>query len=286
MGEGSSPLTRGKPRWPQQRPRTRRLIPAHAGKTRRLRYRRGERRAHPRSRGENIWNTPWSTLAGGSSPLTRGKRVFRRELRRTNRLIPAHAGKTARICASVSMRTAHPRSRGENYAVSSPYSSKRGSSPLTRGKPHFHGLGHLVLRLIPAHAGKTFPEATDADPYKAHPRSRGENSAVLCQPLRQAGSSPLTRGKRLSDILRSVVLRLIPAHAGKTEVFGLFVGALGAHPRSRGENSGSMFATAYPTGSSPLTRGKRQRIPARAGGRGLIPAHAGKTSTAHARIAA
>ena len=33
LRSGSSPLTRGKPRWPQRRPRTRRLIPAHAGKT-------------------------------------------------------------------------------------------------------------------------------------------------------------------------------------------------------------------------------------------------------------
>ena len=50
---GSSPLTRGKPRR-ADRPRSwRRLIPAHAGKTRPTRHQRRTAWAHPRSRGEN-----------------------------------------------------------------------------------------------------------------------------------------------------------------------------------------------------------------------------------------
>ena len=50
---GSSPLTRGKPRGRSHRPPSRRLIPAHAGKTRPIRASRPWSRAHPRSRGEN-----------------------------------------------------------------------------------------------------------------------------------------------------------------------------------------------------------------------------------------
>ena len=76
--EGSSPLTRGKRRHPPARRDHGRLIPAHAGKT-------GDRYqdahppgAHPRSRGENHRGGLRSIAAGGSSPLTRGKRLARR----------------------------------------------------------------------------------------------------------------------------------------------------------------------------------------------------------------
>ena len=70
---------------------------------------------------------------------------------------------------------------------------------------------------------------------------------------------------------------LIPAHAGKTEKMVLMPSHTPAHPRSRGENTGAPSGRVYPPGSSPLTRGKPQREPARPGDNGLIPAHAGKT---------
>ena len=54
--DGSSPLTRGKlPNCPE-RPSERRLIPAHAGKTGARAGQRGWKTAHPRSRGENIFD--------------------------------------------------------------------------------------------------------------------------------------------------------------------------------------------------------------------------------------
>ena len=53
LTSGSSPLTRGKPHHRRQSARHRRLIPAHAGKTRRHSYPTCTRTAHPRSRGEN-----------------------------------------------------------------------------------------------------------------------------------------------------------------------------------------------------------------------------------------
>ena len=91
---GSSPLTRGKRHHPVLQRVRGRLIPAHAGKTFQAELEMIQDRAHPRSRGENlIWSLPDAT-AGGSSPLTRGKR--RRGSRRLRNcgLIPAHAGKT------------------------------------------------------------------------------------------------------------------------------------------------------------------------------------------------
>ena len=50
-----------------------------------------------------------------------------------------------------------------------------GSSPLTRGKPLTPIIDLIVMRLIPAHAGKTGDAATRQTSQRAHPRSRGEN---------------------------------------------------------------------------------------------------------------
>ena len=75
-------------------PRWCRLIPAHAGKTRRLVCLAVRARAHPRSRGENGAGAVTGAGAGGSSPLTRGKRSVTISATASVGLIPAHAGKT------------------------------------------------------------------------------------------------------------------------------------------------------------------------------------------------
>ena len=71
--------------------------------------------------------------------------------------------------------------------------------------------------------------------------------------------------------------RLIPAHAGKTNLKRNVVSAPWAHPRSRGENVSVFSTDGRPPGSSPLTRGKPTRSPASPSTPRLIPAHAGKT---------
>ena len=72
----------------------------------------------------------------GSSPLTRGKHGFDIRAEGLERLIPAHAGKTALVTASIPIVAAHPRSRGENRRLPGRLGIRYGSSPLTRGK-HF-----------------------------------------------------------------------------------------------------------------------------------------------------
>ena len=71
----------------------------------------------------------------GSSPLTRGKQHRGHRRLGLHRLIPAHAGKTDPLTASLSRPAAHPRSRGENFARVPVGKTCAGSSPLTRGKP-------------------------------------------------------------------------------------------------------------------------------------------------------
>ena len=132
--QGSSPLTRGKPKRLAPWLGCPRLIPAHAGKTRSMRRRRSWLRAHPRSRGENGSDRNGGQLLGGSSPLTRGKRRGRQACRSRRRLIPAHAGKTTPPPEAREPLWAHPRSRGENERAPWHEVSRRGSSPLTRGK--------------------------------------------------------------------------------------------------------------------------------------------------------
>ena len=173
----------------------------------------------------------------GSSPLTRGKHAGRHAAHARQRLIPAHAGKTLPREEQVPARRAHPRSRGENALDARPHAVNEG--------------------LIPAHAGKTFraSRACTSDP----------------------GSSPLTRGKHWRGVRRPYQLGLIPAHAGKTSAPRVAAARSWAHPRSRGENVFPSACHAVDAGSSPLTRGKRVVCAAVCLGRGLIPAHAGKT---------
>ena len=254
---GSSPLTRGKRTNKLLPRRPKRLIPAHAGKTRP--HRPGHR-------------TP-----DGSSPLTRGKPRGRAQPRRGNRLIPAHAGKTRGIRRWERLRRAHPRSRGENSITRPIRGAARGSSPLTRGKRRSYPGWRGHSGLIPAHAGKTMRSMRRCSPPSAHPRSRGENHVTRTQRHATPGSSPLTRGKLRVSMVGPFGLGLIPAHAGKTGYPSLIAACLAAHPRSRGENHIVCVAQATPRGSSPLTRGKPHSVPCLVDSFGLIPAHAGKT---------
>ena len=213
--------------------------------------------AHPRSRGENRPRTDDWGNPSGSSPLTRGKpdRLQRRE--QAPGLIPAHAGKTPPRPRRSSHRRAHPRSRGENPPASLPGSGMGGSSPLTRGKPAGTLASELRRRLIPAHAGKTMSAWVGAYSDGAHPRSRGENVRRDERGGIVSGSSPLTRGKRGFVDEGSRLRGLIPAHAGKTGDCRAYPACSTAHPRSRGENASLDAHSSEPTGSSPLTRGKR-----------------------------
>ena len=111
---GSSPLTRGKHRRPKDPAGHHRLIPAHAGKTRRRMRWRIRCQAHPRSRGENDLEKLGGSFETGSSPLTRGKHIA--------------------LYSQAAERLAHPRSRGENPGLPVPRGFDAGSSPLTRGK--------------------------------------------------------------------------------------------------------------------------------------------------------
>ena len=257
VGDGSSPLTRGKRKEPHWARRLPRLIPAHAGKTPTRRMAAHCPWAHPRSRGENGRSDLPTSFSSGSSPLTRGKPFLTGSIKPCLGLIPAHAGKTRLHYTSGAMYRAHPRSRGENRPDAHERRADDGSSPLTRGKQVRVRERAFPSGLIPAHAGKTTfvdpchmktsgsspltrgkPPSSSAWSEKAwaHPRSRGENATREYASACQLGSSPLTRGKPWRWRSASRVRRLIPAHAGKTGHDAPVAPRSAAHPRSRGEN--------------------------------------------------
>ena len=277
LHRGSSPLTRGKRACPCVRKRLPRLIPAHAGKTSSSLTVRSSPAAHPRSRGENAHDSHMNIARLGSSPLTRGKRNPGVAGGPRDRLIPAHAGKTASGAATRRHGWAHPHSRGENHSFREGNTRTQGSSPLTRGKLGPVLQEGLLERLIPAPAGKPGPTCLESWLPKAHPRSRGENSSARTRASSSASSSPLTRGKLHLAALTGANARLIPAHAGKTCAILCVYCVTKAHPHSRGENVPVQTPARGIHGSSLFTRGKRVWRGGDCGERGLIPTHAGKT---------
>ena len=222
-------------------------------------------------------SVPYHYSEKDSSPLTRGKLAARQRRVPQAGFIPAHAGKTRWLRARSPPKRAHSRSRGENWIRRITCGKNCGSFPLTRGKHETVCRTLERVGLIPAHAGKTW---TGSDPIfspSAHPRSRGENSLILTGRLGGAGSSPLTRGKPVRRPAAPAPRRLIPAHAGKTRPSLRHPPGKTAHPRSRGENSGTTGTRKDFPGSSPLTRGKPGAALDCGVEGGLIPAHAGKT---------
>ena len=255
---GSSPLARGKHRRRQGR-RRERLIPARAGKTPPANTPRRASWAHPRSRGENRAAKRRNRLQLGSSPLARGKRDETLDEAPARGLIPARAGKTTLYSAATSFMTAHPRSRGENAALSPSCTSVVGSSPLARGKHGGHEVRRQRRRLIPARAGKTRTSPALTRREQAHPRSRGENWRAGLRHIYCPGSSPLARGKPATTSQPIAGVGLIPARAGKTARSPCTREATWAHPRSRGENHSPCPVPTFIHGSSPLARGKPRR---------------------------
>ena len=202
-----------------------------------------------------VW---YSRARAGSSPRMRGKPQAHSPKRHRRRLIPAHAGKTLACDRGRSTRRAHPRACGENELILGNVSCPVGSSPRMRGKR-----GYSQSALARA---------------MAHPRACGENLARPGHVSRKSGSSPRMRGKRCGRARGNGCVRLIPAHAGKTERSRGSLNNTPAHPRACGENHAGEVGRVPRCGSSPRMRGKHHIEVDIVGSVRLIPAHAGKTS--------
>ena len=141
------------------------------------------------------------------------------------------------------------------------------------------GCAHEAGARAAAPWGATPGEGCD-EAGRGLPRGGGENAGNQSPLSLMHGSSPRVRGKHLAARTRRHQLGLIPARAGK--ISGRCWGgcASSAHPHACGENTTRYGCHPSNGGSSPRMQGKLERADGGGAGARLIPAHAGKTSSA------
>ena len=191
----------------------------------------------------------------GSSPRTWGTLSADGTMLEYNRFIPAHAGNSSSGSCSTSMRSVHPRARGEQVVHPAVADHDLGSSPRTRGTGPRRQELWIWMWFIPAHAGNRAGERIAEAFGRVHPRARGEQSPVCKKPMEKDGSSPRTRetGLRPAPLRRQ--RRFIPAHAGNRVGGRHVAGEYEVHPRARGEQLSRRIRRVRTIGSSPRTRG-------------------------------
>ena len=197
------------------------------------------------------------------------------------------------------LKTDHPRIRGEHSSPTSTRKTTTGSSPHTRGAQmadaHVsrHGQDHPRIRgehhgskrgeaeecrIIPAYAGSTRISRDPCGASRDHPRIRGEHAAFASQVAKTKGSSPHTRGARFFGGVLLDAAGIIPAYAGSTPRRPGRRPSGSDHPRIRGEHRMLSPGGVFSAGSSPHTRGARERIFRWSRRTGIIPAYAGSTT--------
>ena len=133
--------------------------------------------------------------------------------------------------------------------------------------------------IIPAHAGLTRQRLWCVAAERDHPRACGAHRPSTCAWNSSSGSSPRMRGSQARVRLVVQLLGIIPAHAGLTHYYRSCHCTCGDHPRACGAHYVRSQCTYTPEGSSPRMRGSRAREQVVGRARGIIPAHAGLTST-------
>ena len=154
-----------------------------------------------------------------------------------------------------------------------------GSSPHTRGLPATMDPGRARTGIIPAHAGFTCTGGIPGFAVWDHPRTRGVYEPSGRRASGTVGSSPHTRGLRVEEFPPRVDAGIIPAHAGFT-LCGRSVGLwCPDHPRTRGVYPSGPSPASTLSGSSPHTRGLPVVRFSEDEDAGIIPAHAGFTTS-------
>ena len=132
-----------------------------------------------------------------------------------------------------------------------------------------------MRRFIPAYAGFCWRCKVVYVSRPVHPRLRGVLRYGIKSPLRDYGSSPLTRGSVLGPGRGQRSPGFIPAYAG----FWVFAASVAAmitvHPRLRGVLAVISLIAPAAQGSSPLTRGSVHPLADNYHRVRFIPAYAG-----------
>ena len=217
--------------------------------------------------------------AGGTAPLTRGRRRPGVDMGRRSRNSPAHAGTTRNRLLHPQRGAEQPRSRGDDRFAEPTTLSIRGTAPLTRGRrggdrQRLRGSGNS-----PAHAGTTVATTAACSSPREQPRSRGDDDRGTINGNRDDGTAPLTRGRLLQENASGRGRRNSPAHAGTTRAGECQRSRSSEQPRSRGDDAVVMYPSTASAGTAPLTRGRLVGGLPGARLRRNSPAHAGTTSS-------
>ena len=168
--------------------------------------------------------------------------------------------------------------RGEHASMHAWVHGMPGSSPHARGTRFVDDVLYVKSGIIPACAGNTQRYFTTVQPFRDHPRMRGEHQTNLGNQQASQGSSPHARGTLLLTCRLLLLIGIIPACAGNTDSLGGKRSYARDHPRMRGEHYDNNVSTANQQGSSPHARGTRLHDRPRCLTPGIIPACAGNTS--------
>ena len=181
----------------------------------------------------------------------------------------------------------HPRACGENISDFSCDNLRDGSPPRMRGKPQTILYASDNFRITPAHAGKTSSLKSVPCGDTDHPRACGENLFLIFGSQLFGGSPPRMRGKLTGVLAVTLLMRITPAHAGKTILVTCSKSFCTDHPRACGENLNFLYIFHEQDGSPPRMRGKHGKAKVESVRERITPAHAGKTgsATANCRIA-
>ncbi len=159
MSRGSPPHARGKVFFRLKMSDMLSITPARAGKSSDSDVFEGQKRDHPRTRGEKPVDLPYAVGQTGITPARAGKRI-------DHKLKPVEAQD-------------HPRTRGEKNILISLVSTAQGSPPHARGKVLFPRLRSSSARITPARAGKSARDSPTNSAIWDHPRTRGEKRVFL-----------------------------------------------------------------------------------------------------------
>ena len=110
-----------------------------------------------------------------------------------------------------------------------------GSPPRMRGKDRKTVIILSLVRITPAHAGKSKSADKSRRRKRDHPRACGEKRCHLVPPVLYLGSPPRMRGKDFTVVHDTSLLGITPAHAGKSFAVRCVPLGFQDHPRACGE---------------------------------------------------
>ena len=149
--------------------------------------------------------------------------------------------------------------RGKDPLLFFAASAGKGSPPRMRGKACIFWPSTVFTGITPAHAGKRSTKQFFIRKEEDHPRACGEKCKNRTGIQVRLGSPPRMRGKEETGAAWRWLMRITPAHAGK---------------------SGRISGPTRPgSGSPPRMRGKVLRYGRNLHRTGITPAHAGKSSS-------